>query len=162
VSSRPAPPTRPARHPCPPSLWRGPPRNLPDDFRSLREIMIEKDALPTVKERVGKVKSSPEHAYFLAAHPKRKMCFNRDSHLHHTRDCKEKKLDCDICVQEAGHMARYCLIKSEKPIPSSIQGEARARLEKKRKELAAQKESAMLNVPKDDEEDFLEPSQEDG
>mmetsp|Transcript_18691 Transcript_18691/g.28143 ORF Transcript_18691/g.28143 Transcript_18691/m.28143 type:complete len:167 (+) Transcript_18691:265-765(+) len=90
--------------------------------------------MPKVKDIITKVKAAiqfktvasdgPSDGAFITFKSKRNasntVCFNCDSHTHYFKDCNQAKADCDVCGPSAGHLAKHCLVKSDRPFPASL------------------------------------------
>ena len=90
---------------------------MPNSLATFRDIILEKDTMPTPQNLLLKLK---QHAqmYPDAGHSKpvsfqigsrgnSMICFNcgaKDAHI--TRDCKLPRADCDECGKAAGHLTR--------------------------------------------------------
>ena len=148
---------------------------LPQEFRGLRDIVIDKELLPTPKQLISKVKNTIEFqsidsdgydrrptAFAFAGKPS-KYCFNCATQGHLTKECEKPKSDCDECGKAAGHPTKHCLVISDKPIPESYSASGRDVLLAKRAEYkkrnGATASSAMLcgdDVQSDFSDDFWE------
>jgi hypothetical protein len=120
---------------------------LPDEiFGTLKDIIIEKDTIPTLQELQTKVKatmdyknlgssssSSGTHSAFAFLKTQgNKYCFNCDHKGHTARECEQDKAHCDICDHD-GHLKKYCLVASDKPLPMNMSDERKREITEKRK-----------------------------
>ena len=48
-----------------------------------------------------------------------KRCLNCDSDKHPSSKCTQPTVACDACGLFAGHLAKYCLVKNDSPLPTS-------------------------------------------
>ena len=119
---------------------------FPQDLSSLRDIIIEKDTIPTMEalaEKVsnttivtsatGKIAASRSGAFAFASTNSSKFCFNCDNIGHHRSDCTKPLADCSVCGVAAGHPDKHCLVQSTKPIPNGLSAKRRAEIEEARK-----------------------------
>ena len=110
---------------------------LPVQHASLRDISIQHGTLPQPETFMAQLKSSigfqsaavsasrnlcdQSNSAFTAlpqfSNQRPKLCFNCDSTEHTTKKCDKPRQACDICGVFAGHLAKYCLVKNDKPIP---------------------------------------------
>ena len=119
---------------------------LPDEFATLKAVVVEKDTLPTVKELVTSVTKSTQlakisgtpmnsHASFaFVRNNHSKVCFNCDdksgNHFHST--CPKPKQACFVCGTDAGHLNKHCLAQSDREIPASLPESTKEKILKNR------------------------------
>ena len=120
---------------------------LPSELNSLREIIIEKQNIPTIAELCEKVSNTvsvseatnklgvKHHSAFafINNNSSGKFCFNCDTIGHHRSDCTKPPSDCSVCGVAAGHPDKHCLVQSTKPIPAGLSAKRRAEIESARK-----------------------------
>jgi hypothetical protein len=133
--------------------------NLPESFSTLRQIVIERDTLPSLSELQAKVSNimsfgnsqigemGSEKASFALAHTNNaynantrltKPCFNCDTVGHNTAGCPKDKVDCKYCGVLAGHLLKYCFIANEAlPLPDRMHENQRDAIHAKRKAIKA-------------------------
>ena len=117
---------------------------LPAEFNNVRDNVIFDDALPSLDELIGKVQSAVNfkpaisataHMAFAGIGTQRgraQACYNCDG-PHSRGACPLPSAACDECGQNAGHISKYCfVINYDRALPSSIQPDAAAKIEKKR------------------------------
>ena len=141
---------------------------LPQEFRGLRDIVIDKELLPSPKQLISKVKNTLEFqsidsngnghqpVAFAFVGKSSKYCFNCATQGHLTKECEKPKADCDECGKAAGHPTKHCLVISDKPIPESYSTSGRDVLLAKRVEYKKRNaNSAMICGNSEDfDEDF--------
>ena len=123
---------------------------LPENLNTLVDIIVERDDMPScdaIREKVFNqisiqdTKNKSIHTAFNFT-PKT-VCFNCDTSGHNRRNCTKPKADCSECGSQAGHLDKYCLvIHSDKPIPSALSDERRAKIMEKRARRAARLNNA--------------------
>ena len=117
---------------------------LPDSFTNLRDQAITGGSFPstdTLLDRIEQLElfaSASSEANVIDRKPQ-KFCFNCDTVGHTFRECSAEKLDCDICGPKAGHMAKHCLVKNGKEIPSSLPKNLREKIAREREAYAKKK-----------------------
>ena len=139
---------------------------LPANYNTLRDIIVEKDNLPSIKDFVTKIKntksmaaannpSGEEHAVFFTARKNvnNMMCFNCDKKGHVNAMCREVKSDCDVCGLTAGHLTKFCLVKSDKPIPATLPDSIKEKIAADRK-IYKEKNTALMLYGEEPPEDF--------
>ena len=100
---------------------------LPDSFTNLRDQAITGGSFPstdTLLDRIEQLElfaSASSEANVIDRKPQ-KFCF-----------------DCDICGPKAGHMAKHCLVKNGKEIPSSLPKNLREKIAREREAYAKKK-----------------------
>ena len=137
---------------------------LPPDLNNLRDLIVERDAIPTPTELCEKVQNQgavagassmtgkSRHgalasAFSFAAETRNKFCFNCDTTGHHRSTCTKPIATCSVCGVLAGHPDKHCLVQSDKPIPAGISSERRAKIESARKAYKTKTGAAVLFVP---------------
>ena len=150
---------------------------LPDQFTQLRDIVIERDSVPSVTDLVTKVENmhTMQSAASSAPRPpgtimlsaggtyadaaKKKQCVNCDATSHFTYQCKATRSECNECGPNAGHLPKYCLVQSDQPFPRSMAPEKVTELQAKRDAYKA-RNATQVNMlvckpaVADDDEDF--------
>ena len=119
---------------------------LPENLTTLVDIIVERDDMPScdaIREKVFNqisiqdTKNKSLHTAFNFT-SKITLCFNCDTSGHNRRNCTQPKADCSECGPQTGHLDKYCLvIHSDKPIPSTLSDESRAKITEKRAHRAA-------------------------
>jgi len=141
---------------------------LPQSLATLKDIVIERDALPTVQQLIAKVKSNMEFnktqstngdmAFAFVKSTRGKFCYNCDANGHITKECTKAKTNCEICGTAAGHSKKHCFVTNDKVLPEFMSAEKKAEITAKRvayKANPASATSAMLVTNLDDfDEDF--------
>jgi len=136
---------------------------LPDKCDTMRQILVERETVPTCNEIVQKLVQNailassvevPSHRVSLTAIAPHQVCFNCDSKgKHFTRDCDKPAADCEHCGAGVSHMTKFCFVPNDKPLPPSWKPERKAAMEEKRKAFkekkagAASSSHAMLSDP---------------
>ena len=111
---------------------------LPPSLLPTRAAIIQQTALPAPQDLISIMKaqigfdaaasaatSTPSFATaFIAsnANPYAKFdkrCLNCDSSEHASSKCPKPTTPCDACGLFAGHLAKYCLVKNDSPLPTS-------------------------------------------
>ena len=119
---------------------------LPPSLAVLKSIILEKNDFPSTTELLEKIERAeqfgedPTPMAFATFKP----CFNCGSKDHPRHQCPKDRVDCDVCGERAGHLPEYCLVKNDKPYPSSFSAEQRAALDKKRAEYRANRPSTNI------------------
>ena len=118
---------------------------LPSDFNNVRDNVIFDDQLPSLAELLGKVQAAVNFKPALLAGAgqmafagvgtqsgtQRLFCFNCDTVGHVLATCGQPKHKCDECGAK-GHMAKYCFVRNDKPLPSNMSRETKTTIEAKR------------------------------
>jgi hypothetical protein len=119
---------------------------LPDFALSLRSIFIERDALPSTNDLIDKLEQ--QHEFRTATTPSDEvvnismftkskyqgLCFNCDAKDEHaTHDCPKPPAGCEHCGDTAKHLARYCFVPNDRPLPRKWSQERKAEMEARRK-----------------------------
>ena len=125
---------------------------LPDNFATVRDQAITAGTFPgtdTLIDRIEQLElfaaASKKEANFTDR-KQQKFCFNCDSVGHTSRECTSEKLDCDICGLKAGHMAKHCLVKNGKEIPSTLPAHLREKILRDREEYTKKKDVCIAVV----------------
>ena len=150
---------------------------LPVQHASLRDISIQHGTLPQPETFMAQLKSSigfqsaavsasrnpydPSASSFAVLphsfNQRQMLCFNCDSTKHTTKKCDKPRQACDVCGVFAGHLAKYCLVKNDKPIPEDWDDNRKTDLLSKRAAYKNMKtHSANLCIPADFDEHFPE------
>jgi hypothetical protein len=121
---------------------------LPSHCNTMRDILIERETVPTCSAIVQKLEqrailhpstddplidtTTNKFAFMISPHT---VCYNCNSKgKHFTRDCDQPPAGCDYCGDKAYHKTEHCLVPNDKPLPSSWKPERKEAMEKKRKE----------------------------
>ena len=123
---------------------------LPANLNTVRDIIVERDALPTISELEMKVKnvlimqSKPRLAMndtsgsamaFASRKGSGPFCCNCDTSGHRLAECPKPKSKCDTCGVGAGHMTKHCLVMQyDRPFPASMVQSTRDRISAQRDE----------------------------
>ena len=122
---------------------------LPHEHTALRDIVIERDELPTSKALIEKLKQRNTFApttsettgigpVTLAAMQDKstRVCFNCGEKGHFTQECSKPKTPCELCGS-SGHMKRFCFVQNDRFLPSNWSEERKADIAKKRADYKA-------------------------
>jgi hypothetical protein len=125
---------------------------MPVDLRHLRDIIVEKDELPTMENLLLKIKNAmlfatptptppPVHSYAMMAAPSmrpelgKKKWVNCNSEHHVRVACDMPKADCKYCGPKAGHLSEHCFVGKTTVLPSYLSDERKADILAKREAL---------------------------
>ena len=137
---------------------------LPQSLATLKDIVIERDSLPTTQELIAKVKSNMEFTQtqstsgdmvfaFVKHNRGKPFCYNCDATGHLTKECAKPKSNCEICGTGAGHTKKHCFVTNDKVLPDFMSAEKKAEITAKRVAYKANNpasSSAMMVANEDD------------
>ena len=134
---------------------------LPASFSNLRDGSITAGVFPSPSSLVDSIEQLQPFVSTPAPVPTVNFtrgsgifCYNCDTKGHSLKDCSKPLLDCDICGVGAGHMAKHCLAKNNKDIPSHFSEAQKQSLLRKRAAYA-KKSSASANAAEAEDDDYL-------
>ena len=119
---------------------------LPMEHVTLRDIVIERDELPTTKALLEKIKQRTTFATtrgetsapvtLTARNMSTSICFNCGERGHYTQDCSKPKLPCELCGT-VGHIKKFCFVQNDRLLPSNWSEDRKAEIAKKRADYKA-------------------------
>jgi hypothetical protein len=134
-------------------------------FKPIKDNFIIGTNIPPIAELQAQIAAINQYtgtgnqmAFMASGQRHLRMCFNCDQKVYHsTKDCDKPKANCDTCGPAAGHLSKHCLVRSDKPIPSTLPEHIQASIQAKRDALHAKSNNAanVANacIPIDDEMD---------
>ena len=149
---------------------------LPAKLATIKTMILQAGSLPTPAEIADMLRTEnefhddqnkPGHLAFTGiAQPKGRVrsCFNCDESGHFTSECTKAQATCEEC-QSLGHLAKHCLVRNDRPLPSNMSAAKKATVEaqriayKARTAIAAttvELEGAALQAQIDEDEGFLD------
>ena len=152
---------------------------MPAKFATIKSMILQSGNLPPPEEIADRLRTENEfhddtnkvaHLAFAGiAQPKGRVrsCFNCDENGHFTSECTQPQATCDEC-QGSGHLAKHCLVRNDRPLPSNMSAAKKASVEEQRAAYRARTaiaattvelEGAALQAQIDEDEGFLDKLQ---
>ena len=117
---------------------------LPSSFSNLRDGAITGGAFPAVSSLLDQIEQLAPFVVTPSVNLMHRggiLCFNCDQRGHPVSECKQTKVDCDICGPKAGHLPHHCLAKNGKDMPVNFSAAQREKILRLRAEFEKSKKS---------------------